>query len=394
MDDFVITESSATWIEDRPVEIVERKGRGHPDSLCDGIAESISRSYTRWCQENLDTHLHHNFDKVQLVAGEVDVGFGGGHFLKPVRIQIAGRATRRTPDGKPIPVDLIAIQAAKEHIRQTMNHLDPDRHCLVDCFAGPGAGELAHLVEEATANDTSVGVAHWPLSQLEQLVYKTSEHLNQELRDRYPIGEDVKVMGYRRDDQMRLTCAVAFLAQELPSAEHYRQAKTAVREAVADRAEDLIGHSVGVEINTADDGSDGDAYLTLTGTSAEGGDDGATGRGNRVIGLITPMRPASMEAAAGKNPVSHVGKLYNVLALRAAQAIVVGLRDVRQAEVMLLSQIGRSLKNPMVATANLSLKEGELTPGLRDDVVQIMQQQLNNVDDVRRAIMQGVTGLY
>jgi len=29
-------------IDDSPLEIVERKGRGHPDSLCDGIAEEIS----------------------------------------------------------------------------------------------------------------------------------------------------------------------------------------------------------------------------------------------------------------------------------------------------------------------------------------------------------------
>lgn len=391
MNDFVITESSATWIEDRPVEIVERKGRGHPDSLCDGIAENISRSYTRWCQENLGTHLHHNFDKVQLVAGEVEVGFGGGHLLKPVRIQIAGRATTRTPDGQAIPMDVIAIQAAKDHVRQTMNHLDPDRHCIVDCFAGHGAGELVRLVEQVTANDTSFGVAHWPLSQLEQLVYQTSEHLNQELRDRFPIGEDVKVMGFRREDQMHLTCAVAFLAHELPSVDHYRQAKSAVCEAVAARAEDLIGRSVHVDINTADD--DG-AYLTLTGTSAEGGDDGATGRGNRVIGLITPLRPTSLEAAAGKNPVSHVGKLYNVLALQAAQAIVVAIRDVRQAEVILLSQIGRPLEDPLLATAHLTMKEGQLTPGVRDAVVQILQQQLNDVGDVRRAIMQGATGLY
>ena len=74
----VVAESIGTWIEDRPVEIVERKGIGHPDSLCDGIAERISVEYTRWCQENLGAQLHHNFDKVQLVAGEVEVRYGGG----------------------------------------------------------------------------------------------------------------------------------------------------------------------------------------------------------------------------------------------------------------------------------------------------------------------------
>jgi S-adenosylmethionine synthetase len=49
-------------------------------------------------------------------------------------------------------------------------------------------------------------------------------------------------------------------------------------------------------------------YLTVTGTSAEAGDDGEVGRGNRVNDLITPYRPISLEAAAGKNPVTHVGQ--------------------------------------------------------------------------------------
>ena len=28
-------------VEDQRVEIVERKGIGHPDSICDGIAETV-----------------------------------------------------------------------------------------------------------------------------------------------------------------------------------------------------------------------------------------------------------------------------------------------------------------------------------------------------------------
>ncbi len=54
-------------------------------------------------------------------------------------------------------------------------------------------------------------------------------------------------------------------------------------------------------------------------TSVEMGDDGATGRGNRGNCLITPMRPMSIEAIAGKNPVNHVGKIYNVIAQQVAE---------------------------------------------------------------------------
>jgi S-adenosylmethionine synthetase len=127
----VVSEATGLFIEDVPVEIVERKGIGHPDSLCDGIAERISREYTRWCEENLGGALHHNFDKVQLVAGEVHVHFGGGEMVKPIRIQIAGRGTPAC-NSKLVPMDVIAIEATKLHIRETMKYLDPDRHCVID----------------------------------------------------------------------------------------------------------------------------------------------------------------------------------------------------------------------------------------------------------------------
>ena len=68
-------------------------------------------------------------------------------------------------------------------------------------------------------------------------------------------------------------------------------------------------------VNALDDPKASDEsgiYLTVTGLSAEQGDDGEVGRGNRVNGLITPSRAMSLEAAAGKNAVAHVGKLYNL----------------------------------------------------------------------------------
>ena len=72
-----------------------------------------------------------------------------------------------------------------------------------------------------------------------------------------------------------------------------------------------------VEIRTRHDRGAGGMYLTVLGTSADGADGGQVGRGNRVNGLISLHRPMSTEAAAGKNPVSHVGKIYNLLAHRS-----------------------------------------------------------------------------
>ncbi len=394
----VVAQSTGTWIEDRPVEIVERKGIGHPDSLCDGIAERISVEYTRWCTEHLGAPLHHNFDKVQLVAGETSVGYGMAMMIKPIRIQIAGRGTRETTlDGHivRIPMDTIAIAAAKQHIRETMKYLDPDAHCVIDCYAGHGSNELVHAVDKITANDTSFGAAHWPRSGLETCVYEAAQFINYELLKQFPIGEDVKVMGMRQGDAITLTCAIPFIATEIRDPAEYSEIKRAVQQAIQRYAERLDTRRVRVDVNTADVEGTSDVYLTMTGTSAEMGDDGSVGRGNRVTGVIAPFRAASLEAAAGKNPISHVGKLYNVLALLTAQDIVASVAAVREAQVYILSQIGHPLDQPLVATATVSLHGGqELNPHLVADVTAVIDRNLADMVGLREKLARMEVRLY
>lgn len=390
----VVTESAETWIEDRHVEIVERKGIGHPDSLCDGIAERISVEYMRWCKENLGAPLHHNFDKVQLVAGDTDVDYGYGQLLTPIRIQIAGRGTPIAPDGRKVPVDIIAIEATKAHIRETMKYLDPDKHCVIDCYAGHGSSELMHAVHEITANDTSFGVAHWPHSGLEHTVYETCQYINYDLLKQFPVGEDVKVMGARLDGQIILTCAIPFISTEIKDANEYIEIKGAVRQAVQAYASKLDKRPMRIDVNTADADGTRNVYLTLTGTSAECGDDGSVGRGNRVTGVIAPFRSASLEAAAGKNPISHVGKLYNVLGLLAARDIVESIPAVREAQVYVLSQIGHPLDQPLVATASVKTQNGGLTPQIQSDIEAVLDRHLSDMVGLRDKLMNMEVTLY
>jgi S-adenosylmethionine synthetase len=383
----IVSESTDMSVEARPVEIVERKGIGHPDSLCDGIAERISVEYSKWCQENLGAMLHHNFDKVQLVAGDVEVGYGHAQLLKPIRLQLAGRGTPVAPDGRKVPMDTIAINAAKAHIRDTMKYLDPDEHCVIDCYAGRGSSELMNAVDNITANDTSFGVAHWPRSGLEHSVYETCQYINYDLVNQFPIGEDVKVMGARFDNEIVLTCAIPFIAPQITSAGEYSEAKQAVHQAIDTYARSLDSRLARVDVNTADEEGTENVYLTLTGTSAEMGDDGSVGRGNRVTGVIAPFRSASLEAAAGKNPISHVGKLYNVLALLAARDIVEKVPAVGEIQIYILSQIGKPLDEPLVASASVTTADGSLSAGDRDAVEAILNEHLADFNGLRAKIL-------
>lgn len=383
----VVTRATGDYIDTLPVEIVERKGIGHPDSLCDGMAERISVEYSKWCLEHFGMILHHNFDKVQLVAGEANVYYGGGEMIRPIRIQIAGRGLP-TWKGVKIPMDTIAIEAARAHLRETLRYLDPVQHVVIDSYAGRGAEELQYTVDNIVANDTSFGVSHWPRSDVELTVYETAQYINYTLINELPLGEDVKVMGARKGDVITLTIALPFIASRIHDAAEYMEAKTAAQAAIQRFAEALTQRQVRVDVNTADNVEADAVYLTLTGTSAEQGDDGAVGRGNRVNGLITPFRATSLEAAAGKNPVSHVGKLYNLLALETAQAIVAQVPEVRAATVYILSQIGHPLDEPLVATVQLNTRNGELKESVRAAVAAVVDAKLQDIDGLRQRILE------
>lgn len=74
----------APSIEELTVEIVERKGLGHPDTICDSVAEEVSLYLSRYYLENLRRILHHNVDKVLLVGGEAEPGLEEENLYNPL----------------------------------------------------------------------------------------------------------------------------------------------------------------------------------------------------------------------------------------------------------------------------------------------------------------------
>ena len=124
----------------------------------------------------------------------------------------------------------------------------------------------------------------------------------------------------------------------------------------------MIGEHVDVAVNQGD--SAGMPYLTLTGTSAEAGDDGQVGRGNRFGGLITPHRPMSIEACAGKNPVGHVGKTYHAVSWDIAGHLLDA--GAGETTVRMLSRIGNPITEPEAVHIETTQP---ITAGVIDDIV-------------------------
>lgn len=346
-----------------PVEIVERKGLGHPDTLCDALAEEVSLALSRFYRERFGFVLHHNVDKVLLRGGSARPAFGSGEVNEPIELYLAGRATREY-GGVNIPVDQLAIDACTSWLSAHLHALDAERHIRVYCLIRPGSTELAELFERQRrtggpklANDTAIGVGFAPFTDLERAVLAAETSLRE--RTAPERGEDVKVLGARVGARFTLTVACAFVGGHLRDLDAYLAARSGAAERVRTVTTAILDAEPAVAINTADDPVAGSVYLTVTGTSAEAGDDGQTGRGNRANGLITPARPMVIESFAGKNPITHVGKLYNVAATRIANALISDIDGIVEAQVLLVSRIGAPIDEPQL----VHLRLGAATPG-------------------------------
>lgn len=405
-----IVVESVRWqpIEDQAVELVERKGLGHPDTISDAVAEQASRELSRYYVENYGTILHHNLDKVLLVGGQAAPRFGGGKVLQPIYIIVSGRATTevKLENGsvEKVPIGPIILKAVKTWIKNNFRFLDPEEHVIVDYKIGHGSTDLVGIFELGKervplANDTSVGVGFAPFSTLERLVYETERLLNsKEFKQKNPeVGEDIKVMGLRREKRIDLTIAAATISSLVQDVDHYLTVKEAIKEAVLDLASKIApDYDVYVHVNTADVPDKGIVYLTVTGTSAEHGDDGATGRGNRSYGLITPLRPMSLEAAAGKNPVNHVGKIYNVMAMNIARRVYREVGGLREVYVELLSQIGRPINEPLIANVKVLNERPDepLGSSVVSDIESIVEEELSNYKNITELILKSKITVY
>jgi S-adenosylmethionine synthetase len=379
-----------TPIEEQDIEIVERKGRGHPDYIADAVSEEVSRALCLYYLKTFNTILHHNVDKSLVVGGRASPRFGGGDVEEPITIIVAGRAvTQVIEDGqiKAVPIGPIALGAMKEFLRRNFRFLDIDRHVVCNYMIKQGSVDLMENFnasqEMPLSNDTSFGIGYAPLSETERIVYETETYLNSlNVKKELPsIGEDVKVMGLRNMNRIDLTIAVPQISSLTPDLDHYLSIKSEIQNRIYDLAMRLTKREVYVHVNTADNPSKGIVYLTVTGTSCENGDDGNTGRGNRVYGLITPCRPMSLEAAAGKNPVNHVGKIYNILAGNIAQKIFREVKGIKEVYVKLLSQIGKPIDQPMITDVQLLLDNVALNV-IEGDVKSIVDEEIAKVRNI------------
>jgi len=375
-------------VTEQRVEIVERKGTGHPDYLCDSMMEAVSIALSREYMKTFGAILHHNIDKGLLAAGRVEKLFGGGSVLAPMELIIGDRATFEA-GGTKVPVVDIAVAAVKGWLKKNMRFVDPDKHLRYRVVLSQGSEELTDIFARSGkvlgANDTSAAVGYYPLSPTEEAVLSLERHLNSKaFKNKYPeTGEDIKVMGLRTGRDLDLTVAMPLVSRFVWNEKSYFERKEVLQKEMKRyirRFETF--RKVLVHFNTLDEPGRGlnGVYLSLLGTSAEDADSGQVGRGNRVNGLISLNRPMGTEAAAGKNPVSHVGKIYNVLAHRIAKKLYENIKGCREVYVLMLSRIGTPINEPQVATAQVLLEKGRRVSDIAKTAEGIIGRELGSIN--------------
>jgi S-adenosylmethionine synthetase len=367
-------------------EIVERKGIGHPDTICDLMMNKVSIELSKLYLKETGSIQHHNMDKTMLVAGQTENKLGGGKVVKPMRLILGDRATFEV-NGRVLPINDFVKETAKSWLEKNLRYVK-EEHVEFQMEIGPTSRELQSIFKKPkniVANDTSALVGYAPFTDTESIVLDVEQFINsKQFKSEFPVaGEDVKVMGFRNGRWIDLTVAIAFVDMHVSSEKDYFKKKHEMVSAITEFAKNKSGFNVHTAINCLDDeakGIDG-MYLTVLGTSADNADSGEVGRGNRANRVISPSRPASAEAIAGKNPISHIGKIYNALSFKLADEIHKKISNIDEVSVLMYNIIGRPVNDPKAIVVQPITKENhDLNESDKKQIQEIISVNLEKID--------------
>jgi S-adenosylmethionine synthetase len=390
----VLEAIAGTPVSRRRIELVERKGLGHPDTICDSVAEAAAVALGRMYLDHLGAIAHYNFDKALLVAGRCVKRFGGGEVTRPVELIIGDRATDAV-NGRSLPVAETVRQAVDGWLGAHLPGVRPGKDFVTRVVFAPGSEELRRVYAqddvEIASNDTSGASGYAPLSPTEELVLAAEQFLNSTgFKATFPdTGQDVKVMGVRDGERLSVTVAMPLTCRLTHSEAAYFARKEEILHALARR---FASGPLRTDwrLNCLDrpgQGTEG-VYLTLTGTSAEDADSGQVGRGNRANGLIAFSRPTGGEATAGKNPAAHAGKVYSVLSHRLAHLIHARCPALIEVYVHMVVRIGEPVDRPWTGVQVL-LPAGAALGDVEREIRRVAEAELARLPAFRAELIRG-----
>lgn len=391
----VVTQATNATTAGQAVEVVERKGIGHPDTLADALAERISVAYSQMCRDAYGAVLHHNLDKVYLRGGHARTALGVHAMTEPVTLEIGGRVSSSFA-GQDIAYRELFEKVAREYLATVLpafdvaqwlkiKHITTDRSRYPTWFRPRSLDDLPELTTP-TSSDT-VAVAAWaPNTPTEALVLALERYLNREGNGpRYSyLGQDIKVLACRQASQIDVIINVPVNATGATTSGAYDRVMDQVRSELAEVAEAACpGLAISLRVNTsaANPFAAKRHYLLGSGSCLEFGEEGFVGRGNGPSGLIAVQRPKSAEAPFGKNPSYHSGKVYAIYCQHIAQRVHQDLDTA--VTVTIAASHSEPLRRPSLVTVD--------TARLADEkrVREIVTEVLDKTDHISKALDAG-----
>lgn len=320
------------------IEIVERKGIGHPDTIADALANECSRKYSLACLEKYGAVLHHNIDKFYFGGGWVFNDFGHIDKKKPIIARVNGRISKGVGNDN-IDVDGLLRSTIREYVKTVLPHIDLDNDLVIDLnytqhtkfknWFSPESLEDVPDAKKPSANDTSVCIAHYPMTTCETLAFELEHFFWLRNEKGYPvpkfknIGQDIKVMVTRIGNDINVVLCIPVIASYVNNQEEYDEIVSGYEKQLQDLGNCICENTqftVSVRVNEIE-GVHYRKYMLAIGTCAECGEEGIVGRGNNFNGIIPVLRSHSMEASFGKNPRYHSGRVLSYLCDKLSKKI-------------------------------------------------------------------------
>lgn len=384
-------------VNSQPLEIVERKGIGHPDTIADGLAEVASIEYSLHCLRKFGAILHHHFDKILIMGGKAKINFGEGEMEKPIRLIVNGRISSQFGNTK-IDYKKILENASKKYLKNVLPSLDVEKWLKIQFsttsysrspiwYHPKDLDDLPEL-KRPYASDTAAIVGYWPLSTIERLVLKLERFFyNPDNTPKFKyIGQDIKILAKRDKKNIDITMCIPFLSTKTPNKIFYQKNLENLKSQLLDLAQKFTNRkfNINLYLNTADINLFRDSkkdigyYLVFSGSALDYGEEGVAGRGNRSRGLISCIRPFSTDAILGKNPTFHIGKVYAYFAEEIAKIISEELKC--ECTVILLTQNRRFINSPLNVIVNVTRKK------CKRKIEAIIKEELNKKDWIEKIV--------
>lgn len=369
-------------------EFVERKGVGHPDTMCDAIAELASRYYSQYFYDKYQLFAHHWFDKVMLIGGESSISYGKGELIVPYKAIFGGKCVRSFM-GEDVPLLDIFKRAVSDVMSSVLTGFNADKHIIVVnetvSYQGPSRRNSRYRPENVedlvspldfnrVSNDCNMLSSFYPLSKLENIVLSLENMLNSKsFKEKYPyVGSDIKIVGTRKYEDYFLLVNLPFVANYVSSFEQYTEFSQEIKDIINKFVKQQFGIECDLLFNPSNHKNA--PYLTALGSAGDSGDVGVVGRGNRINGLITPMRCMSIEAPAGKDPIDHTGKLYGIVADRISKKVYELINKPVETYIFVAKS------SPLVKPDEVVVKIGKEELSLNDkkEIEQLVESELKN----------------